>query len=456
MPRSSTLAAVEIDVGTDPRKTHIASPEEPFRILVAGDFSGGAGRNRRPIVIDRDNFDQVFALLAPQLKLNAGGDELTVSFRDLDDFHPDSLFQRLEPFRALRDLRNRLADRATFRAAAAEIAPPPEKPAKPASELSNVSGADLLRMMMGEGPVEARATPPPSDWDKMLHEITKLYAEAGPDPRQAEWIARMDDQIAREMCAVLHHPAFQSLEAAWRGMHFLVRRVDTDENLKIYLLDLPQADLVAGGLGDFARALEQESWGALAGLYYFDRSDEGTLARMAGMAQEAEAPFLAGLAPGIVGLTGVFEELRDSLKARWVGLALPRFLLRLPYGAGTMETETFAFEEMPSPPQHERYLWGHPAIACAFLLAQAFERDGWHMRPGSVSEIEGLPAHVYQIDGESELKPCAEVLLTENAADILLERGFMPLATVKGTDHIRVVRFQSVARPLAPLAGKWE
>jgi type VI secretion system protein ImpC len=96
-------------------------------------------------------------------------------------------------------------------------------------------------------------------------------------------------------------------------------------------------------------------------------------------------------------------------------------------------------------------------VACACLLAQAFQRDGWRMRPGSISEIDGLPAHVYTTPGgDSELKPCAEVLLTEDAAGILLNSGFMPLATLKGTDRVRLVRFQSVARPNAPLEGKWD
>ena len=457
MPRTSTLAAVEIDVGIEPRESHIQSPDEPFRILVAGNFSGGAGRNRRPIAIDRDNFDQVLGLLAPQLRLTIGSAELAIGFRELDDFHPDSLFQRLAPFEAMRDLRKRLADPATFRAAAAEIAPRAAAATKTGPDVTKLSGAELLGMMMGEDAPAAEQPRTLSTWDRMLHEITKPYSEAGPDPRQAEWIARTDEAITGEMRTLLHGAAFQSLESAWRGMHFLIRRVETGEDLKIYLLDLPHEALAAGGLGDLGRALAQESWAAIAGLYYFGSDEEEALARIAGMAQEAGAPFIGGLAPEIVGLSGVFENLRGSLKANWMGLAMPRFLLRLPYGKATLETETFAFEEMPAPPEHESYLWGHPALACACLLAQAFERDGWRMRPGSISEIDGLPAHVYTMpEGETELKPCAEILLTEDAADILLERGFIPLASLKGTDRVRVVRFQSVAKPNAPLAGKWD
>jgi type VI secretion system protein ImpC len=203
------------------------------------------------------------------------------------------------------------------------------------------------------------------------------------------------------------------------------------------------------------RALSDEARSVIAGLYYFSPEDEGTLLRLASLARSARAPLLAGLAPHVVGLTDAFSELRRAADARWIGLALPRFLLRLPYGRDTHPLESFDFEEMPDGMEHERYLWGHPAAACAYLLGETFSRHGWAMRPGEFNTIEDLPLHVYQADGESELKPCAEVLLTDEAAALLLERGFMPLVSIKGTDQVRIWRFQSVIGPLAPLAGRW-
>jgi type VI secretion system protein ImpC len=110
---------------------------------------------------------------------------------------------------------------------------------------------------------------------------------------------------------------------------------------------------------------------------------------------------------------------------------------------------------MGAPPEHESYLWGNPAIACAYLLGEAFTRFGWAMRPNAVRDIDGLPAHAYQHDGEMHLKPVAEVLLTDEAGEMLLDRGFMPLASMKNSDRARLVRFQSIADPAAPLAGRW-
>ena len=448
MPRS-TLASVHIDVGEDPRGLPRQEPDAPFRILVSGNFSGGASRIRRPVLIDRDSFEDVMAMYGPEVRLEFAKAPIPIRFRELDDFHPDRLFERLPPFRALRDLRKQLEEGII-------LSPQPES--------ANLSGADLLSAMMGEAPTSASPARARSNWDAMLHELVAPYAEPKPDPRQPAMIAQTDKAITGEMRGVLHHRAFQDLEAAWRGLFFLIRRLETNEDLKVYVWDMPEAELTSPeGLAALRRVAVEETvstpgadpWSVIAGLYYFGTGQEPALAQIAAIARAAGAPFLAGVAPDIVGLKRVFETLRRSPEARWVGLAMPRFLLRLPYGEKTDSTERFAFEEMPDPPEHERYLWGHPAIACAYLLGEAFTRYGWRMRPGQVNQIDGLPAHVYKSDGESELKPCAEVLLTEGSVEILLEQGLMPLISMKGKDCVRLGRFQSIAEPLAPLGGRW-
>ena len=327
MPRNSTLASVEIDVAEEPREIAHPEPETPFRILVAGNFSGGAGRYRRPIEIDRDNFDAVMERVGPALRLPFGAAEVALAFREIDDFHPDRLFENLAPFQALRDLRARIEDGSALpRANSQSTNAPP------------ASGADLLRQMMGESPAAA-AAPKRSDWDQMLHDLVAPYAVPGDDPRKAEMIAQTDRAIAGEMRAVLHHAQFQSLEAAWRGLYFLTRRLETGENLRISLLDLPQAELTSAGL---RRAAGDDEWGLLAGLYYFGPADEDALKEISFVARIAGAPFISGLAPDVVGLTQAFGELRQSAYARWIGLAMPRFLLRLPYGKQTSAVEAFA------------------------------------------------------------------------------------------------------------------
>jgi len=215
----------------------------------------------------------------------------------------------------------------------------------------------------------------------------------------------------------------------------------------------------------------------IAGNYTFGagREDAELLARLAKVATAAGAALVAGASPRVLGLESfattpeardwrglhnadaaeVWTALRALPEAKSVGLALPRFLLRLPYGRETAPVEAFDFEEMPDGPSHEDYLWGNPAFACALLLAQSFAEYGWEMGSNLISEIDGLPLHAYEYNGESGLQPCAEALMTEDLAERILENGLMPLASLKGRDAVRLVRFQSVAEPLSRLIGRW-
>ncbi|HEV2763108.1 MAG TPA: type VI secretion system contractile sheath large subunit, partial [Pyrinomonadaceae bacterium] len=153
-----------------------------------------------------------------------------------------------------------------------------------------------------------------------------------------------------------------------------------------------------------------------------------------------------------------WRALRRLPESQHLGLALPRFLLRAPYGAETDPADTFDFEEMPGDdePPHQTYLWGNPAFVLVYLLAESFNRDGWHLRPGDVRVVADLPLHVYESGGERHTKPCAEVLLGERAAHILLEHGLTPLLSVRDRDELRLARFQSVTDPPTRLAGRWE
>jgi type VI secretion system protein ImpC len=141
-----------------------------------------------------------------------------------------------------------------------------------------------------------------------------------------------------------------------------------------------------------------------------------------------------------------WAALRQSEAAAFVGLALPRFLLRLPYGKQTVPVEGLAFEEMPSNSAHESYLWGNPACACACVLGEAFLREGWDFQPEAVQELNGLPLHIYSEDGESRMKPCAEVLLGDRATARILEAGLIPVLSVQGSDRIRLPAFRPLWR----------
>jgi type VI secretion system protein ImpC len=248
-------------------------------------------------------------------------------------------------------------------------------------------------------------------------------------------------------------------------------------NLKVYLLDIAKPELAADLIATYERLIEgapgAESWAVLVGNYTFDQTDEDVrlLGRIAAVARQATAPFVAAASPRVLGCGSLAEtpeprewhpstrESWDALRrlpqARWLGLALPRFLLRLPYGKETGATERFKFEEFGRAAGHEDYLWANAAFACACLLGEAFSESGWNMRPGEVSEISGLPLHVYRAGGESQLKPCNEALVSERAAEAILDRGLMPLVSSRGSDSVRLIRFQSLADPASALSGRW-
>jgi type VI secretion system protein ImpC len=440
----------------------------------------------------------VLARLRPTLRLPlAGGGELTLEFKEIDDFRPESLFERVEVFAKLKEMRGRLANSRTFAEAAAELgagkSPAQEAPPAPtAPEPPPAAGGSLLDAVLGqtEGrPLAAPARRPPDELREYVRRLVEPHLEPGADPRQPELLAKVDEATGDAMRQILHHPAYLELEAAWRAVYLLVRRVETGENLKLFLIDVSKAELAADlassedlrQTGTYKLLVEKtvqtpgaHAWSVLAGNCTFEptRDDALLLARLATIARAAGAPFLGGASTRVLGFASfgdmpdvrkwsgpadseAWQALRALPQAAWLGLAMPRFLLRLPYGKQTDPVERFAFEEMGSPPAHESYLWGNSALLCALLLAQSFSEAGWEMRPGMQQEVDGLPLHVYKRDSESVAKPCAEALLTEPAVERMLDLGVMPLVSPVGRDAARVVRFQSLASPPAPLAGPW-
>jgi type VI secretion system protein ImpC len=485
----------------------MAEPGASFRIALLGDFSGRSNRaieqtggdfsKRRIYPIDRDNFSEIFSRLQVELQIPILAKEsppVLLRFADLDDFHPNRLFENVEVFDALKETRQSLKDPAIVAAMASQL-----DPSAGGSEPSTTTGkaepaGDLLQQILEatEGTPPKHTPRAPSDLEEFVKQTVEPYSMPKPHPRQAELAAKVDSAIGVLMRRILHHPDFQALEAAWRGLHFLVSQLETDENLKLCLLDISKAELAADlsatddisttGIykllvKETAALGNRKSWAALAGNFTFDRTPEdvASLGRLAKLAKAAGAPFIAAAHPHLLECDSLAETpdpddwrlstddstreawaaLRKLPEAAFIGLALPRFLLRLPYGKETEPLERFDFEEIETAPRHEEYLWVNPSYACVYLIAQAFSHYGWNFRPGMIQEIGGLPLHVYKDQGESRVKPCAEALLTQRAAEAILDHGLMPLLSFLNQDHVRLARFQSIADPLSPLLGRW-
>jgi type VI secretion system protein ImpC len=512
MPKPFDFGSVNLSAGGDSGGAHPSS-ETPFCIAILGDFSGRVNRKlsdsqtigKRPAVrVDRDNFEEVLSSFGAEIQLPIGDSgSLPLRFADLDDFHPDRVFEHLEAFGKLRDLRARLQDASTFKNAAEELGlsstahataepHPTDSSGAVAPSATRLASGSLLDEMIEQTESrasEARPNRAPDEVREFAQRAAAKYLVNTPDPRQGEMLAVMDRAIGGLMRAVLHNPHFQALEAIWRATFLLVRQLETGSRLQLFLIDISKeelaADLSSGAdlrdSGAYRLLVEKsvetpgaEPWAVIVGNYSFGvgKEDARLLAQMARIARRAGAPFLAGASPQLLGCSSLastprprdwkasldrsgWSELRHLPESEAVGLALPRFVLRLPYGKKTSPLESFDFEEFPELPDHEDYLWGNPAFLVAMLLGQTFSESGWEMRPGKVMEIDRLPLHVYGKDGESEPKPCAEVLLTEEAVERMIEEGLIPLVSFKNRDSVRLARFQSVATPLRPLAGRW-
>lgn len=472
-----------------------------MRILVLANLHGNGKRAvplalRKPLAIHVDNAEAVLTRLAPSLSLSietpeGSAEAVELEFRQIEDFHPDRLFRQADAFVGLRGLHEELTNPATFARAAAALGlhPADGAPASADTAVSSAeSNADTIERLLGRAPAQ-QASHNPDLVDKLLHDAVAPHVVQDHSAAQAQAITVLDALIADRMRRILRQPAFQSLEAAWRGVWKLATELETGDALQINVLDISReelaADLQAHAEDLSASALhrvlsgpetageEGMPWSLLLGDFTFGPDDAAMLAALGALAGRAGAPFLAGGSPALVGcinlqepgspaqwppLAGevgaVWQALRQSPLAVWIGLALPRLLVRLPYGAASDPIETFAFEEMAGDRRHEHYLWGNPAYALAFLAAQAYSEEGWEMDVGARLVIEDLPSHVYRNeDGEAEQQACAEVWLSETVAEAILDRGVMPILSYRNRNAARLLRWQSIALPPTALAG---
>lgn len=482
----------------------------PFHILVMGDFSGRKNRGQdqsdpelttlQPLLVDRDNFDTLLAKLDVEIHLPILGEKappVCISFSELDDFHPDTLFQRLDIFQALKDTRDSLKDPTTAAAFAGGLMKTTaiEKEIELPKPVIEQSSGDLLDQIIDKTQPNDQQTPsaePETQWDAFLHNIVKPHLVPKTHPKQKEMMDAVDAAASELMQIILHHEDFKATEAAWRGLDFLVSRLETDEQLKLFILDITKTeltkDLTAADdlyttalyklwIDQPAGTAGRLPWAVVAGNYTFEKQNKDLvlLGRIAKITKAAGTCFIAAAKDRFLcknslvetpdpddwqpredqEVEKIWQALRQMPEAANIGLGLPRLLLRLPYGADTDPVDAFNFEEMPGIPLHENYLWGNPCFAIILLLGQSFSLQGRQMSPGSILDIDSLPLHIYKEKGEPHLTPCAEMLLSQPAAEQILDKGLMPLLSFLNQDRIRLTRFQSIADPLTRLAGPW-
>ena len=404
---------MELEVETRRRPVALAS-RNPAHYLVLGDFGA---RSAAPVAVDRDNLDEILA----SREVNLAGNRI----REIEDFHPDRLYRNCEIFRDLREA----GTETTSARPQASPKPDLEKILRPQSLLEQIAEG-------GSDPLE-----------QYIREVARAHGSApATNPKKTAQAKESADR----MRALLRHPRFQPVEAAWRGLDFVVRRTD-DENARIHIAQFSKQELVSDLLeaSDLKATrtyalLHGREWKGVFGLYSFgsDATDIELLGRIALLAASAKVPFVAegSLAEDTMDMGDHWDELRSIPEAGHIGLALPRLLLRLPYGPRTSPIEAFEFEEMPGAPEHGSYLWGSPAFACLTILARGDVRE----EQEDELDLCNLPLHSYQEDGAWKTTPCAEVLMTQAQVEALMDLGLMPVISFRDADRIRLAGFRAI------------
>ena len=303
-------------------------------------------------------------------------------------------------------------------------------------------------------------------------------------------IAELDRKLTEQVNLVIHHADFQQLEGAWRGLSYMVNNTETDEMLKIRVLNISKKELgktlkkFKGTAWDqsplFKKLYEEEygqfggePFGCLVGDYYFDHSppDVELLSQIAQISAASHCPFISGVSPSTLqmdswgelanprDLTKIFStpdyaawrSLRESEDSRYLGLAMPRFLARLPYGEKTNPVDEFSFEEDTAAADSSKYSWANAAYAMATNINRSFKLYGWCSRIRGIESggaVENLPVHSFPTDdGGVDMKCPTEIAISDRREAELAKAGFMPLIHKKNSDFAAFIGAQSLQKP---------
>lgn len=303
-------------------------------------------------------------------------------------------------------------------------------------------------------------------------------------------IAALDKKMSEQLNVVMHHPEFQQLEGAWRGLSYLINNTEVDEMLKVRVMNISKKEVGRTlqrykGVGwdqspIFKKVYEEEygqfggqPYGCLVGDYQFDHTppDVEFLREMSKVSAAAHVPFIAGASPTVMqmnswqelanprDLTKIFDNseyagwksLRESEDSRYIGLAMPRFLARLPYGEKTNPVDEFDFEEETTSGDHNKYTWANSAYAMAVNINRSFKYYGWCTSIRGIESggaVENLPTHTFPTDdGGVDLKCPTEIAISDRREAELAKNGFMPLVHRKHSDFAAFIGAQSLQNP---------
>lgn len=409
-----------------------SNPDSSYRIYILGDFSGRRETpwlQRKIQKIDRDNFEQILAKIAPQIAVDAGG--VALSFTALEDFHPDVWLKKVSIIAELLGLKRQLQNPDTAAQAASNIQA--FLPGAVGSDLATPPQAiqenqeDMLQRLLGKTPETPAAET--TSIDRWLKELVAPHVAQDAGPQYQPLIQLIDVTVTQLLRSILHSSVFQSREALWLVTHALLNEEATERH-DCYLLDIAQDELTAaigsGATQDFTQKLLHHSQTAepeqdvlLLGDFSFSASgsDDALLDYCTSLAAACAGQFLAAVDQSFLQRSanaGLCYAENPNLM-----LTYPRYLVRLPYGDKRDPIESFAFEECQAIPQAGELLWGNPA----FLLARAMLRIAADETAAEAQFFGDIPA----FSGGPKLQPAVEMVLTEAQANAVLAQGILPL-----------------------------
>lgn len=300
-------------------------------------------------------------------------------------------------------------------------------------------------------------------------------------------IAALDEQISRQLDAIMHHEDFQRVESIWRGVKSLIDQTDFRQNVRIELLDVSKEHLIQdfedapeiaqSGLYTHTYTQEYDTPGgepiaAAISNYEFDRNpqDIALLRNISKVAAAAHMPFVGSVGPAFFGketmeevaaikdIANYFDRaeyikwksFRDSDDSRYIGLTMPRVLGRLPYGPDTIPVRSFNYVERVKGPDHDRYLWTNASFAFAANMVKSFIANGWCVQirgPQSGGAVTDLPIHLYDLGTGNQVKIPSEVMIPETREFEFANLGFIPLSYYKNRDYACFFSANSAQKP---------
>lgn len=493
-------------------------------------------RDRKMVQIDRDNFNKVLESVEPRVKFSVpntleGSGQLSVNvpFMHIDDFDPVVVVTRVPALNTIYGERSRLRDfmakldgndalnnilAGVFSdAAKSDELKAAVKTAKEADDLSTLEEQASVTEMLSNGQMILEEAQKPYAVELIAEFVTQIMEKddllpTGDNPDYnfggmlTTRVAEKDVLISNQLNHIIHHDDFQTIEASWRGLHFLVMNTETNTKLKIRLLNVSYEDLFK----DLDKAVEfdqsalfkivyEEEYGtfggepysALIGDFQFGRTarDIKFLEMISGVAAAAHAPFIASAYAKLFDmddfgnlykprdLSKIFESaeliqwraFRESEDSRYVTLTLPKVMMRLPYHHEDNPVEGIYFDEDVAitltqddgseksikQVDARKILWGNPAYILGQRITNAFSNYGWTAAIRGVEGgglVEGLPAYTFETEsGDFELNCPTQVAITDRREKELNDLGFMAICHCKGTNKAAFFGGQSTNKP---------